>query len=286
MSCFIAYYKYYTNYIKIRVFGVEFCVLTHFGACGYLCNMDITIKQWIDDPDRDYDTGVELFSSNGGNRSMVRYFSATKPRFAMKKLLYELGKMAKDEVVTLTISPDEPVSHTEPGATVPPVAAMAKQIVHDTWVELSRIHEELYNLGTENDETTVAKRKALLDEQQPLIERYNSVYEAKEAFFNGELSEEELQKVVDGKTETVEAPPVDYSRLSDLDLTKRIKAAKQAVNRYTNQLLYQQDTKGEAENPMPDSLKRQKIEQCMAVRNDELKQLLAIFEERGIGGAS
>ena len=163
---------------------------------------------------------------------------------------------------------------------------MAKRIVHDTWVELSQIHNELFSLGTENDETTVARRKALLDEQQPLIERYNSVYETKEAFFAGEVSEEELQKVVDGTDNQDEEKPVNYTSLSDVDLVKRIHAARTSITRYNNQLRYQQYKSAETDNPMPNGERRDKIERSLAVRSEELNQLLAIYEERGSGGAA
>lgn len=261
--------------------------------------MENIIKQWIDNPNRNYSEGVALFIRFGGNRFQARYFENTQPRFAIKKLSYELGqllKQGKGNIETTSpenpageqpIRPEQPVLPKQPtgesqssAPKIPEVAAIAKRIVHETWIEMSRITEELFNLGTENDDATVTRRKALLDERIPLIERYNQVYEAKEAFFGGELSEEQLFKVVMNQPDTEPRPPQDYSALSDLELNKRLHAAQTAITRYNNQLLYQQNKKADNENPMPDCPKRRDIENSLAVRTAELEALKSELDRR------
>lgn len=268
--------------------------------------MENTIKQWIENPNHSYDEGVALFFKFGGNRFQARYFENTQARFAIKKLTYELGKLVKlgkGNVESQQVVPDgqpqgldgqplQPVGQPqEPNGTktksdIPEVAAIAKRIIHETWVEMSRITEELYNLGTGNDQATVSKRKALLDKRIPLIERYNQVYDAKESFFAGKMTEEQLSEVVTGISGKKPKAPKDYSKLSDLDLNKKIHAARTAVNRYNNQLLFQQNKKGDKENPMPDCPKRKDIEACLAVRTAELDALKLEFEKRGINGTA
>lgn len=265
--------------------------------------METTIKQWVEDPKRSYSVGVALLDKHCTNRCLVRYFQNTVERFGMRKLTYELKKLAlkvnepepleppQTPTVVDTPPTDEggttQIADTTPSDSektpIPEVAAIAKGIVHDTWVELSRIKDELFNLGTENTPDIIARRKALLDEQAPLVDRYNEVYEAKEAFFNGELDEQQLLAVINQEQPKVEnKQSTDYSQLSDLELTKRIKAVKQVINRSNNQLLYQQNTVAKTENPMPDCPRRRDIEQRISVSKAELDNLTDIARQRGL----
>lgn len=279
--------------------------------------METTIKQWVEDPKRSYRVGVALLEKHCTNRCLVRYFQNTTERFGMKKLTYELGKLAlkvkepepvePPQTPTVVDTPpigeggttqtvdtpptDEeqpPMDNNKPP--IPEVAAIAKSIVHDTWVELSRIKEELFNLGTENTPDITARRKALLDEQAPLVARYNEVYEAKEAFFNGELDEQQLLAVINQEQpkedNKQQAANNELSKMSDLDLAKAIKAAKAAITRCNNQLRFQQDvaTKGGKplpENPMPDCPKKEEIVKKLADKTQELVTLTAELESRG-----
>lgn len=279
--------------------------------------METTIKQWVEDPKRSYSVGVALLEKHCTNRCLVRYFQNTTERFGMKKLTYELGKLAlkvkepepvePPQTPTVVDTPpmgeggttqtvdtpptDEnqpPMDNNKPP--IPEVAAIAKSIVHDTWVEISRIKEELFNLGTENTPDIIARRKALLDEQAPLVARYNEVYEAKEAFFNGELDEQQLLAVINQEqpkeNNKQQAANNELSKMSDLDLAKAIKAAKAAITRCNNQLRFQQDvaTKGGKplpENPMPDCPKKEEIVKKLADKTQELVTLTAELESRG-----
>ena len=287
--------------------------------------METTIKQWVEDPKRSYSVGVTLLEKHCTNRCLVRYFQNTTERFGMKKLTYELGKLAlkvkepepvkPPQIPTVVDTPptgeggttqmvdtpptdenqppmangEQPTANNKPP--IPEVAAIAKSIVHDTWVELSRIKEELFELGTENTPDIIARRKALLDEQTPLMARYNEVYEAKEAFFNGELDEQQLLAVINQeqpKEENKQQPKAntELPKMSDLDLAKAIKAAKAAITRCNNQLRFQQDvaTKGGKplpENPMPDCPKKEEIVKKLADKTQELVTLTAELESRG-----
>lgn len=279
--------------------------------------METTIKQWVEDPKRGYSVGVALLEKHCTNRCLVRYFQNTTERFGMKKLTYELGKLALKVKEPEPVEPPQTPTVVDPppigegGTTqtvdtpptdenqppmdndkppIPEVAAIAKSIVHDTWVELSRIKEELFNLGTENTPDIIARRKALLDEQAPLVARYNEVYEAKEAFFNGELDEQQLLAVINQEQpkedNKQQAANNELSKMSDLELAKAIKAAKAAITRCNNQLRFQQDvaTKGGKplpENPMPDCPKKEEIVKKLADKTQELVTLTAELESRG-----
>ena len=71
-------------------------------------------------------------------------------------------------------------------------ASIAKSIVHDLYIEISKLTNELYDVGESNDDASCAKRVDIMNERAGLIERYNRVYDAKELFFAGEISEKEL----------------------------------------------------------------------------------------------
>lgn len=269
--------------------------------------MENAIIEWINNPNKNYEEGIALFSANGGNKFMLRYFQATKPRFALSKLIYELGKLAKKPVVISVKTQvqksesghsEEPpvaegfsqtekdVDETGQSDDIPETAKVAKRIVHDTWVELSRIKNELYDLGTENTPELMEKRAALLKEQADLSERYNKVYEAKEMFFDGEIDEKQLLDIINYKEESKEPAKVDLKGMSDLELSKAIKAAKQYITRCTNQLLYQRDTskvdgKQAKENPMPDCPKKESIIAKMGAKKVELVNLEAELQSRG-----
>ena len=57
------------------------------------------IQQWIDNPERDYADGVELFARHCKNKALVRHFRNGTARFRMGKLVYEMGKVAKTVAV-------------------------------------------------------------------------------------------------------------------------------------------------------------------------------------------
>ena len=78
--------------------------------------------------------------------------------------------------------------------------------------------------------------------------------------------------------------PVDYKKLTDLQLDRKIHSTKQAINRASNQLLYQQDNKGEKENPLPDCPRKKELEERLALKRIELNDLVAEYERRGIDG--
>ncbi len=285
--------------------------------------MENTILEWISNPKRNYEEGVALFFAAGGNKSQGRYFSATKPEYAMKKLVYELGKLAKKAKFTgkvlpgylvkptvekVEIAPEAQESNVEsptplqlakpsdengevsteeqkPNVEPPTPLQLANKIVHETWVELSRIKEELFNLGEGNDPDTIERRQALLEEQQPLIARYNEVYEAKESCAEGEMTEEQLMDVINCKQPSKETEEVDVSNMSDLELAKACKACKATITRCQNQLLYQNDTakvKGKPlpEKPMPDCPRRAELEAKIESKQKELASLSAALEAR------
>lgn len=249
--------------------------------------MNKTITEWINDPRRDYADGVRLLEQHCGNPNLVRYYANRSPRFAMAGLVEELRHL-KPIATATDPTPSVPVAAPTPTPTVPAVAVEAKRQVHELWLKLSKIHSDLFDTGEGNGEKEIAARLLLMKERDPLIERYNSLYEAKEAFFAGKLTEAQLQEVVDGKTidQVLHPEPANEKTplraLTDIQLTKKAKAAKAAITRCKNQLRYQQDTAAKTDNPMPDCPKRKEIETRLKDREAELAVLTEEIKKRGL----
>lgn len=247
--------------------------------------MNKEIEQWLNGV-RDYDEGVALFIKYGGNRSQARVFQNTVARFAIKSLTYELTKLAKKTTSAPVAGKKEAKPTTKVQKQkddISEVVGKVKDEIHNIWVKLSRQHLDLFETGEENTSELMAERVKIMAERTPLMERYNQLYEAKEAFFNGELDEQQLLAVINQEqSKENNKQPTDYSQLSDLELTKRIKAVKQVINRLSNQLLYQQNTVAKTENPMPDCPRRRDIEQRISVKKAELETLTDIARQRGL----
>ena len=248
------------------------------------------ITKWIDNPQRDYSEGVRLLQQYGKNCHSVRYFSNRSPRFAMPELVAELQRLNKLAAADrTTVAPATEVScATVPKKKQPDVVERAKQLVHEYWVKLSQFLRALFEVGEGNSDREIAARLLLLDEREPYIERYTSVYEAKEAYFKGKLTLEQLQEVVDGKTISAVLQPTKPKQktamefFSDLTLAKAIHAAKTAINRYNNQLRYQKESRAKQDNPMPNCPKRRDIEKKLKIKEEELKLLEEEKKKRGL----
>lgn len=243
----------------------------------------MNIETWVKNPNRDYFEGVSLLEAHCPNRNLVRYFANRSPRFAMDELVAEVSKLKPNATVSL---PAE--EKTEVVVELPDAVVRAKELTHEAWVKLSKMHRQLFDTGTSNDEKSIAARLAIMNERDPLVQRYNSLYEAKEMYFSGEVTLEQLQKVVDGmplddvlhpKASTAETAMDD---LTDVEVLKRLKAAKQAVVRNQNLLLYQQPTAAAKKNPMPKCPKRDEIQAKLKERTEERDRLQAEKERRGL----
>lgn len=246
--------------------------------------MKNAVKEWIENPLRDYFDGVRLLECFGNNQNLVRVFQNRSPRFAMNDLVSEVRRLGDVMVPEEEHAPI--LQEQEKRKEIPSVVEKAKKLVHDYWVKLSKNHNALYNVGESNDTEAKERRVKLMNERNPWIERYNSIYTAKEMFFQGTLSEQQLKEVVDGMTiEDILQPKKheekkSLSELSDLTVAKMAKAAKSAINRYKNQLLYRQDTAAKVENPMPQCPKRKELEKKMDERMKELAVLEAELKSR------
>lgn len=271
------------------------------------------IGQWISDPNRDYNEGVVLFSRYSKNKALVRYFQTGTARFRMGKLVYEMGKLAKTTIPekrpvgTNAYSPmpqrtpQHPratVSPATAGAQLPPFILAAKKEISSLYSLIDKRHRELYDLGTSNADDVVCKRKKILDERKPVIERADRLYRLKEEWFaleDGSARErvaKEIREMLAAPPEkqpTMVAPVETYGRvslqtavsgLSDLDLSKRRSALRSSITKTQNMLQYQTIRKGDSPAPMPPGPKRDEYKKKLEALNSEYNAIVKELERR------
>ena len=250
--------------------------------------MNKEIEQWLNGG-RDYDEGVALFIKYGGNRSQARVFQNTVARFAIKSLTYELTKLAKKTtsapVAEKKVAKPTTKKAQKPKDDIPEVVGKVKNEIHNIWVKLSRQHLDLFETGEENTPELMAERVKIMAERTPLMERYNQLYEAKESYFAGDMTLQELEDIFECKPKEESKADVPQAKeMSDLEITKRLHALKTNITRSQNRLDYQQEKKGKEKKPMPDCPKRKKIEAKLNEMKAEYDTLQAEAKKRGLNG--
>lgn len=155
----------------------------------------------------------------------------------------------------------------------------------DAYKRRDILHKQLADLPEDNEDATVAKRKELSDEIQAKTELMERMYPLYEKFqsLNEDISEEELksleQSTDDKESTEEEGSSVNVSGAGNLDgrtkeeLQKIRKSVATKIGRAKNMLEYQQETKAETPNPMPESPKKVKYETKIANLTKELEQI-------------
>ncbi|MBQ7734669.1 MAG: hypothetical protein IJT61_01880 [Bacteroidales bacterium] len=259
------------------------------------------LQSWINNPDRDYAVGVELFSQYSKNKALVRYFQTGTARFRMGKLVYEIGKVAKTAAAVKEHPVEQrgmprcnstSISQAEThSVTLPPYILAAKKEVAAMYAIIDKRHRELYDLGTSNADDVVRHRKKILDERKHVIESVDRLYRLKEEWFaleDGHARERvanEIREVLAAplaKQWTICAPvhgtslQTNVSELTDLQLSKRRTQLRSSITKTQNMLQYQSIRKGDSPTPMPQGPKRDEYEQKLKALKAEFK---AVTEE-------
>ena len=152
-------------------------------------------------------------------------------------------------------------------------------------MKLSRQHLDLFKTGEENTPELMAERVKIMAERTPLMERYNQLYEAKEAYFAGCMTLQELEDIFECKPKKASKGKKSVSpcsEMTDVQLTKRSHAVQTNITRVQNQLDYQQDKKGKVKNPMLECPKRTKLEAKLAALREEQAAIDAEIKKRGL----
>lgn len=274
------------------------------------------IQQWLSDRHHDYAEGVAIFARHSANKGMVRTLTKGSARFWMGKLEYEMGKlsqqragremgqdvskkMSKMEVKTSEHSISQHVQMSKKmskSPAIPEVIMSAKAEISSLYAIIDKMHRQLYDLGTGNDDKTVRARKRLLDKRRPVIQRADELYRLKEDYFALD-DVDAKRKIVAHITEMLsaplaqqpsanivptvdEAPSSSLQNLTDLELAKRKSSLRSAITKLQNMLTYQSIRKADEPSPMPDGPKRDEYEAKLAARKREYTAVMNEIDKR------
>jgi hypothetical protein len=270
------------------------------------------LQQWINDPNRDYTSGVALFALYSPNKILVRYFQTGTARFRMAKLVYEMGKLAKTAAAKSVSQPQRnviaPIVETHGRASlhhtqsvIPDFILAAKKEISSLYSLIDKRHKELYDLGTSNADDVVRKRKKILDDRKPAIERADRLYLLKEEWFALEdgpgrkkiegdimelLSESKIGGggfafVFDSQKQEIRQTELDAG-MSDIQLAKSRASLRSSITKTQNMLQYQSIRKASSPTPMPSGPKRDEYEKKLATLKALLKSVCDEMERRQI----
>lgn len=172
----------------------------------------------------------------------------------------------------------------------------AKAEISSLYAIIDKMHRQLYDLGTGNDDKTVRARKRLLDKRRPIIQRADELYRLKEDYFALDDADAK-RKTVARITEMLsaplgqqpsanivptvdEAPSQSLRTLTDLELAKRKSSLRSAITKLQNMLTYQSIRKADEPSPMPDGPKRDEYEAKLAARKREYTAVMNEIDKR------
>ena len=200
------------------------------------------------------------------------------------------GVDANEEMAIHTDSSDAYINMAIEKLTVDPeafpkrIASVIREYA-DAYKHRDILHKQLADLPEDNGEETVAKRKELSNEIQAKTELMERMYPLYEKFLslNEDITEEDIQSLEHSTDDTESTDEKDSSGsesgTGNLDgrtkeeLQKLRKSVATKIGRAKNMLEYQQETKAESPNPMPESPKRVKYETKIANLSRELEQI-------------
>ena len=198
----------------------------------------------------------------------------------------ELGQ--EDEKKGLTL--DELGMKVEAGEMDAPAGAGRAIIEYARmYREREMAHRKMAKVAEGNDDEHVAERRTLSDAIDRLTTRMEKLYPLVSGFLdNGIVPEEDAVEAVLADEEPEDAAAVveeteapDFEELSKEELQKQLKSARTKILRKSNLLEYQQETKGDVPNPLPDCPKRVKYEREIADLKKDVECLQYAIARKG-----
>ena len=260
---------------------------------------------------RDYRSGIELLSRYCRNKTIINTLSKHgKERFqpSVKKLYYEVTKAVQlnwlnmpDDVVhdktrqdgkesladippgenveeeknipSETSFPSEQKKNTGEENQYPRVIRRLKYEYSNLYNKRSQLHKNMRNVEQTNTDKNNELRSGFLSEIKTISKQLE--------FYFGFLEKYETAGTIPEETEIwpperKQAPeePKTYPELKKLMWSLKSEQSKDGFR-----LLYQQRTKAEKENPMPQNSKRKAIELRMKLREIKLNETIALIEQ-------
>lgn len=147
----------------------------------------------------------------------------------------------------------------------------------DAFKRRDMLHKQMAELPEDNSEETMAKRQELVSEIEQLTSSMEELYPKYDAYMKEGKSPESLEKEGEssdnGEKSPADGDNANLEGKSKEELQKLRKNVATKISRANNQLLYQQDKKGEVENPLLDCPKRVKYEKKIQDLTQELETI-------------
>lgn len=148
---------------------------------------------------------------------------------------------------------------------MPEVMQLVVKAFADAYKQRARLARQRVEIGENNDEESVARRKAIGEQMDQLTSYMDALAPLKEAYDrDGSVpSCDDYDNIASSVMKPDKKPAannaVDYKSMDTEKLRTRRKSLTDQITRKENQLLYQSNSKQNVENPMPDSPKRVKL---------------------------
>lgn len=148
---------------------------------------------------------------------------------------------------------------------MPEVMQLVVKAFADAYKQRARLARQRVEIGENNDEESVARRKAIGEQMDQLTSYMDALAPLKEAYDrDGDVpSRDDYDNIASSVMKPDKKPTannaVDYKSMDTEKLRTRRKSLTDQITRKENQLLYQSNSKQNVENPMPDSPKRVKL---------------------------
>jgi hypothetical protein len=260
---------------------------------------------------RDYRSGIELLSRYCKNKTIINTLSKHgKERFqpAVKKLHYEVTKAVHlnwlnmpDDVVhdktrqdgkesladippgetqeeeknipSETFFPSEQKKNTGDENQYPRVIRRLKYEYSNLYNKRSQLHKNMRNVEQTNTDKNNELRSDFLSEIKSISKQLEFYFGFLEKYETAGTIPEETEIWPPAKKQVPEEPKT-YPELKKLMWSLKSEQSKDGFR-----LLYQQRTKADKENPMPQNSKRKVIELRMKLREIKLNETLALIEQ-------
>ena len=258
------------------------------------------IIKWLTSSEKNYKEGVDIFSKKCKNQILVRGFMFGRPQSNLKKLEYEMKLLLKipakaifnqkcsnqqliNQFLFKKIPALEKTILNKTNATIANYKSIleAKELLKDLYTKISMTHNRLFDCGEGNNSKTVTLRNKILKEREPLIQRYEKLYAAKEeCFILGKITDELIDLI---KKDTVfdDSPDnIDFNKLSDIELLKTKNRLLTTITKTKNKISYQSDTKSDKKNPLPNGPKKDRLIKKLEILQKQYNEVFELIKKR------
>lgn len=265
---------------------------------------------WWNSRERDFAQGIAVLESSGFRPGVVRKLkrdgvNGPAATARLKHLMRELMRawaMSPDELAdtdpeqgilngqdlqqeqqtddTRSLKLVEAAAQLEQGQYMAPkIVAYIVKAYASAYKEREIAHRQMAELSEENTPEVMAQRKQFsdrIDECSALMERLYPFYD-RYTSTGTEPKVAEVKQALRKQSPAQAAPEPDaadsFDGLSKEELQKRRKSVSTKIGRAKNMLDYQQETKADTPNPMPECPKRLKYEKKIEVLSAELERI-------------